>query len=79
MHGNVWEWVEDVWHDNYQEAPADGSAWTDAEGKTSYSIRVNRGGSWNYGPRLLRSVGRYRNLPNDRNYYLGFRVARTLS
>jgi formylglycine-generating enzyme required for sulfatase activity/DNA-binding CsgD family transcriptional regulator len=35
MHGNVWEWVEDVWHDSYQGAPADGSAWTEVKGSDS--------------------------------------------
>ena len=43
MHGNVWEWVEDSWHENYDGAPADGSAWLRG-GDTSY--RVVRGGSW---------------------------------
>jgi formylglycine-generating enzyme required for sulfatase activity len=41
MHGNVREWVEDCWHDNYEGAPTDGSAWTQG----SYSARVLRGGS----------------------------------
>jgi formylglycine-generating enzyme required for sulfatase activity len=43
MHGNVWEWVEDSWHENYDSAPTDGSAWLRG-GKPSY--RVVRGGSW---------------------------------
>ena len=42
MHGNVWEWCEDVWHDDYNGAPTDGSAWTSG-GDQSY--RVLRGGS----------------------------------
>jgi formylglycine-generating enzyme required for sulfatase activity len=41
MHGNVWEWCEDGWHDSYREAPSDAAAWT-AEG----SCRVVRGGGW---------------------------------
>lgn len=44
MHGNVWEWCEDGWHDNYQEAPRDERAWTDNHSQTS--ARVLRGGSW---------------------------------
>ncbi|WP_282560904.1 formylglycine-generating enzyme family protein [Trichothermofontia sichuanensis] len=44
MHGNVWEWCEDVWHENYQGAPTDGSAWVTG-GDTS--SRAVRGGSWN--------------------------------
>ncbi len=47
MHGNVWEWVEDGWHNSYEGAPTDGSAWTDGEGKQSSGYRVFRGGSWN--------------------------------
>ena len=43
MHGNVWEWVEDCFHDNYEGAPDDGSAWT-ADGDCN--SRVLRGGSW---------------------------------
>lgn len=78
MHGNVWEWVEDVWHDNYDGAPSDGSAWTDGQGKESSHIRVVRGGSWYYDPRYLRSAIRYRTQPDNRYYVLGFRVARTL-
>ncbi len=78
MHGNVWEWVEDVWHDSYEGAPADGSAWTDGEGKQSSRDRVIRGGSWINDPRDLRSACRVRNEPDVRNDYLGFRVARTL-
>ena len=46
MHGNVWEWVEDCWHGNYDGAPTDGSAWT---ANCSSSSRVYRGGSW-YSP-----------------------------
>jgi formylglycine-generating enzyme required for sulfatase activity len=51
MHGNVWEWVEDVWHGNYEGAPADGSPWTNVLGKESSSHRVLRGGSWEDDPR----------------------------
>ncbi len=79
MHGNIWEWVEDVWHDSYQGAPADGSAWTDGEGKKTSGIRVLRGGSWVDDPRSLRSTFRLRYGPFGRIDYRGFRVARTLS
>ena len=78
MHGNVWEWVEDVWHDSYNGAPVDGSAWTDGGGNFSSRGRVVRGGSWYSNPRGLRSANRYRYQPDNRNSYLGFRVSRTL-
>ena len=78
MHGNVWEWVEDIYHDSYKGAPTDGAAWIDGEGKNSSRSRVIRGGSWNYAPRFLRSALRLGNVPDVRNSILGFRVARTL-
>jgi formylglycine-generating enzyme required for sulfatase activity len=78
MHGNVWEWVEDVWHDSYNGAPADGSAWTDGEGLESSRYRVGRGGSWVNGPGFLRSADRLSYDPVIRGDYQGFRVARTL-
>ena len=57
MHGNVWEWVEDCWHENYARAPRDGSAWTSGG---NCSPRVMRGGSWYNDPRHLRSASRGR-------------------
>lgn len=71
MHGNVWEWCEDLWHDNYNGAPSDGSAWL--SGNNS-SIRAVRGGSWSYGGRLCRSAGRFRYAPGNRDLSVGFRV-----
>jgi formylglycine-generating enzyme required for sulfatase activity len=71
MHGNVWEWCQDVWHENYQGAPTDGSAWL-SEGDSSR--RVLRGGSWiGYGD-YCRSAFRLNLRPSDRYYYIGFRV-----
>ena len=75
MHGNVWEWVEDCSHDSYRGAPSDGRAWT-AGGDCDR--RVLRGGSWYFKPRYLRSANRYWYGSGLRNYYVGFRVARTL-
>jgi formylglycine-generating enzyme required for sulfatase activity len=78
MHGNVWEWCLDGWHDNYEEAPTDGSAWL--RHKSSY--RLLRGGSWNNLPRLCRSAVRNNFAPDIRYNFIGFRVlclaARTL-
>ena len=78
MRGNVWEWVEDVWHDTYQGAVCDGSAWTDNEGLKPYRERVVRGGSWDSSSGDLRSAFRGWNYPDGRSCDLGFRVARTL-
>ena len=75
MHGNVFEWVEDCWHDSYSGSPSDGSAWTDGGDCT---IRVLRGGSWSFKPRGLRSANRYWNFTGNRSYVTGFRIARTL-
>ncbi len=59
MHGNVREWCQDDWHDNYNEAPVDGSAWED-EPRSAY--RVHRGGSWGDEARDCRSSCRSKNL-----------------
>jgi formylglycine-generating enzyme required for sulfatase activity len=56
MHGNVWEWCEDGWHDSYRGAPANGSTWTDNHSQTP--LRVLRGGSWCYDPANCRSASR---------------------
>ncbi len=57
MHGNVWEWCEDHWHNDYEGAPTDGSAWTDQNAGTN-AARVFRGGSWVSDPRYCRSATR---------------------
>ena len=72
--GNVYEWVEDCWHDSYAGAPADGSAWTSG----NCDRHVVRGGSWYDNPWYLRSASRYRYSTGFRNDTFGFRVARTL-
>jgi formylglycine-generating enzyme required for sulfatase activity len=69
MHGNVWEWCQDIWHDSYKNAPTDGSAWEDGES----SSRVLRGGSWLIYPRYCRSAFRSFNSV-DRYNDIGFRV-----
>ena len=57
MHGNVWEWCLDDWHDNYQGAPSDGSAWLN-ENENDYHKKLVRGGSWSDIPALCRSASR---------------------
>ncbi|SUS08070.1 hypothetical protein DF3PB_5700001 [uncultured Defluviicoccus sp.] len=78
MHGNVTQWVADIWHDGYQGAPVDGSAWTEREEKDSRLVRVIRGSTWNNFAWNFRSARRGWNLPVNRYYYQGFRVAMTL-
>jgi formylglycine-generating enzyme required for sulfatase activity len=74
MSGNVWQWVQDCYHPNYNGAPTDGSAWQTGD----CSRRVNRGGSWYSYSRPLRSAARIRGFPGNRDYGLGFRIARDL-
>ena len=71
MHGNIWEWCQDLWHDNYGDAPNDGGAWLT---QTNESFRVARGGSWDNPPDVCRSACRYRIAPDIRGSVLGFRV-----
>lgn len=75
VHGNVQEWVQDCWHEDYVGAPIDGSAW-DSEHCIS---RVSRGGSWYDLPAYLRSEYRCGIYPLDRDDDGGFRVARELA
>ncbi len=76
MHGNVWEWVEDCWNENYAGAPSDGGAWLSGV----CSRRVLRGGAWDFSPKYhLRSAYRGVNVSDRRHYFHGFRVARTLT
>ncbi|MFS2137545.1 SUMF1/EgtB/PvdO family nonheme iron enzyme [Duganella sp. Dugasp56] len=75
MHGNVWEWTQDVVHDNYAGAPADGSAWEEGGDPVR---RILRGGSWLYNPRYLRSAVRNGFSAVLANDIVGFRVARKL-
>jgi formylglycine-generating enzyme required for sulfatase activity len=77
MHGNVWEWCADHWHNNYKGAPEDGRAWINEEAKedkNSSNDRLLRGGSWGGSPRNCRSACRYFYLPDFRYYFIGFRV-----
>jgi formylglycine-generating enzyme required for sulfatase activity len=77
MHGNVWEWCEDIYQDNYKGLATDGSANVSVGDS---SPRVLRGGSWNNNGINCRSANRYRNAPDGRYFNIGFRlvaVART--
>jgi len=85
MHGNVWEWVEDRYHENYAGAPMDGSAWLTGD----RPLRVHRGGDfdWNRqpignirsdGPSWLRCASRSHDFDYRRMNRAGLRVARSL-
>ena len=71
MHGDVWEWCQDHWHNNYEGAPSDGSAWLSSDER---AMRVLRGGSWIDYPRRCRSAFRFRGVPDNRNLLFSFRV-----
>jgi formylglycine-generating enzyme required for sulfatase activity len=76
MHGNVFQWVEDCEHDDYQGAPEMGSPWT-TEGDCNN--RVARGGAWYNGPSDLRSAARMSIATDFHKLSLGLRVGRTLT
>ena len=71
MHGNVWEWVADTWHDNYDGAPTDGSIWGSLGDEKT---KVLRGGSWDGYPNSCRSADRFRSGPDDWASLIGARV-----
>lgn len=74
MSGNVWEWVEDVYHNTYDGAPTDGSAWIDM---SQTSNRVRRGGAWTADPTNCRTANRASSDPTTKNSSFGFRLARS--
>lgn len=72
LHGQVWEWCEDDWHENYQGAPDDGKAWL---GDVGQPAKVLRGGSWSNHQSLCRSAYRSSLDPSLKSSHIGFRVA----
>jgi len=72
--GNLWEWVQDCWHETYDNAPSDGSAWESDCDKSS--ARVRRGGAWDGNVNSIRSAIRSPGGDRDRSNLYGFRVAR---
>ena len=73
MSGNVWEWCEDAWHNNYKGAPDDGKVWVDKNG----SHRVFRGGCWFFDSLRAPCAYRLGNLPSRHFDYIGFRLSLT--
>jgi formylglycine-generating enzyme required for sulfatase activity len=73
--GDAWQWVQDCYHEDYNEAPTDGSAWTSKD----CDRHIVRGGSWYDGPQTVRSGYRVGDATVNRNSSLGLRVARTLA
>ncbi|MBN1480813.1 SUMF1/EgtB/PvdO family nonheme iron enzyme [candidate division KSB1 bacterium] len=70
MHGNVWEWCLDKWHNNYEDAPKEGSAWETGDN----SSRVLRSGSWDDFAPHCRSAARGYDVPDRRSIIIGFRL-----
>jgi formylglycine-generating enzyme required for sulfatase activity len=73
MHGNVWEWCADTWHDSYDGAPEDGAAWT---ARGDQGQRVLRGGAWNAPASRGRAAARSPGAVLGRSFAVGFRVVR---
>ncbi len=74
MDGNVSEWTEDCWHDNYVRAPRDSNAWVNP----GCERHVVRGGSWGSDPLQVRSAFRIAAPAETRSARVGFRIARDL-
>ena len=78
LSGNVEEWVEDCWHENYIDAPVDGTAWRAASGGDCLRNMVLRGGTWDSAPGILRGSSRSRSFPSRQSEYAGFRLVQDL-
>ena len=72
MSGNVWEWCMDHWHEDYYNAPDDGTSWVTGG---EYERRVIRGGSWYYTDLICQISVRNGSYLNDWDYDVGFRIA----
>lgn len=70
MHGDVWEWCTDDWHESYDGAPQNGTSWL----SEFSSKKVIRGGSGSFSPWYCRSAFRLDYNRSDRLADIGFRV-----
>lgn len=77
LSGNVWEWVEDCWHDDYNDAPTDGSAWLEGNGGNC-SVRLRRGGGWTNPLISLRTSLRNWYSADTRSILIGFRLVQDI-
>jgi formylglycine-generating enzyme required for sulfatase activity len=78
MHGNVAEWLEDCWHENYKDAPLTEMAWT--TGRYCDQRRVVRGENWLSDVKALRSASRdWQSIDDDSSDQIGFRIAREIN
>ncbi len=76
LHGNVWEWCSDPWHEGYGGAPADGRVWGSELGeKGRLPFGVLRGGSWHDVPDVCRSAVRLEGRRGEGDELTGFRLA----
>lgn len=76
MHGNVFEWCADTWHETYESAPTDGRAWTKGG---ALSRRIQRGGGWGLEQNYALSGRRSHDAPESRDVNFGLRVVCSLS
>ena len=76
MHGNVWEWCADHYHDSYEGAPTDNTPWLSSDERTN---RLLRGSAWSLPPQYCRSTYRIDRSPVNRNLTIGFRVVGLLA
>lgn len=77
MHGNVREWVQDIWHKDYSGTPpTNGAAWLEGGNP---ELRVIRGGGWFMDPEFSRSANRAKQRPESRITFVGFRIAKSLA
>jgi len=75
MHGNVWEWCQDTYHENYTGAPVDGNAWGSSDDNKR---KVLRGGAWFYDPNYCRSAFRFWYMPDVQYLTFGFRIVSSI-